>query len=141
MLGQNLIAVTNTYTDIYISNNVSQAQVLSRVITFPDIIFTAADLGLFDNNLTPIRSRRSFSFVNNDAINGFETLSGPGVIVPPVIISLSNIGPYFSTRGDSGQEDAFENFVWATFDASTNEPVVFPVGTRIRDIERMVLGQ
>lgn len=140
VFGQNLITMTNSYTDVYISNNVAQAQVLSRVINFPDIIFTAADLGV-TGNLTPVRAARSFNFVNNDAINGFETLSGPGVIVPPVVISLSNVGPYFSNTGDTSQEDGFRSLIWASFDGSTNEPIIFPVGTRVRDIERLVLGR
>jgi hypothetical protein len=34
---------------------------------------------------------------------------------------------------------AFRVNFWASFDGSTNEPVVYPFGTSIQDVERIVL--
>ena len=49
---------------------------------------------------------------------------------------LQNIWPFFLSEAN-----AFTiPFLWGSFDGSTNEPVVYPIGTSIQQIEAQVLG-
>jgi len=137
------ITTTNKYTDYYVSNSVMRSQSVQRVLTAPDILFQAEDLGSYDDIATPIFWTRSDTagWVNNDAINGQAALDGPGVISPQVVISYSKIGPYFLNVAPNfvTEENSFQGASWANFDGSTNDPVVFPVGTTIQELEQQVL--
>ena len=74
-------------------------------------------------------------------------LNGPGVINGPIVLSFNKLGPYFYNAGPfpGGQTfldqlSSFPGFVWGSFDGTTNDPVVYPIGTSIQDLERRVLG-
>src|SRR5204863_4403786 len=123
-------------------------QATQRILTQPDILFTAEDLFDFQNG-APFLLVRSFAaapnFINNDAINGVPALDGPGVISPvsaprPINISFNKLGPFIFNQGPfpdgTGFLDELNNtgqgFVWGSFDGTTNDPVVYPIGTSIQ---------
>ncbi len=147
----NFITITNQYQDTYISNNVAYTQTTQRILTQPDILFTAEDLGL-DAGGNPIIMRRTFAgapvWINNSAINGQAALAGPGVINGQIVLSFSKLGPYIFNAGpfEDGQVflDEFNSFgsgfIWGSFDGTTNAPIVYPSGTSIMELEQYVLG-
>jgi hypothetical protein len=76
---------------------------------------------------------------------------GPGIIQDgSITFSTSglNNGLFGSliTPVDAWFRDGTPNFlasplIWAAFDGSTNDPVVFPQGIDFKEIERLVLGR
>lgn len=146
----NFITLTNQYQDTYISNNVAYTQTTQRVLTQPDILFTAEDLGLTADG-SPIFVTRTFAgapvWVNNSALNGQAPLAGPGVINGQVVLAFSKLGPHYYNAGpyEDGQVflDEFNSgtgFIWGSFDGTTNAPIVYPSGTSIMELEQYVLG-
>jgi hypothetical protein len=137
------VATTNFYTDYYVSNSVLRGQSVARAILQPDILFLAEDLGLAEGYYpNTIRRTVTAGWGNNAAINGQAAWAGPGQITPQVRISYNNIGPFIiNTTG--GFLDEYNNagigFVWGSYDGTTNEPVVFPNGSSIGELEQQIL--
>ncbi len=132
-----------TYADSYLTNGTIRQQLVQRTVTQPDILFTAADLGVDAQSGYPILYNRTMTFQNNSALNSLatqNTLGGPGNIVAPVQISFSKIGPFLTSSPEAREEIAFRGLAWGSFDASTNAPTLFPLGTSIQDLERIVLN-
>lgn len=144
----NFLTVTNTYTDTYVVDSSLQTQTTQRILTQPDILFAAADLGIYVDG-TPILATRSANWVNNNLLNGQSTLAGPGQINPEVVITFSSLGPfimnlnpYFNDEADPDNMD-YRNYpwgIWGSFDGTTNPPVIYPNGTSIGDLEQQVFG-
>jgi hypothetical protein len=133
------------YQDRFVSNSVVRSQSVQRVVTVPDIIFSAADLGVDAGGLPFFFVRSDTSnWANNNALNtppGTLAHAGPGVVQGPVNITFSNIGPWYYTVNDgSGQPNAISGFVWGSFDGTTNPPIAYPRRISIQDLERQVLG-
>lgn len=135
--------ITNTYTDMFVTNSLIVTQSVRRILTQPDILFSAEDIGL-DAGGNPLAIRRTTTagWVNNNAINGQAALAGPGVIPPQVIITFNKVGPFFYNANPFFIDEAnsFPGFVWGSFDGTTNPPVVFPSGISIQDLENQVLN-
>ncbi len=135
----NWVPVTNRFRDSYITNFTLRTQQLERTLAQPDILFSAYDLG-------PTPAGDQFIFVNGiplvsqDTLNGTTTLGGPGLIQPPFTMSFSKVGQYLLNIGDGGEIDALPNLFWGSYDGTTAEPVVYPSGASIRDLERLVLS-
>lgn len=149
ILGQFVSPVISSYEDTIITNGIPVTQTLQRIITTPDILFTAADL-MVGGQIPGIMVARNETFTNNVAINQqtrdpFGVInSGPGTINPGVIITFNNAGPINFNIADSpflSEENPGAVWpIWGSFDGTTNAPVVYPLGTSIEDIERQVLG-
>jgi hypothetical protein len=133
------IIFTNYYKDTYVTNGHKVKQTVQRVLVQPDIIFGAADMDISRLSRTGLTN-----WVNNAATNAQVVLAGPGVIQPPIFISFNNTGPlfvnWFDTPSYLDEQTAYFNFAWGSFDGSTNEPVVYPVGYTIQELEMRVLG-
>lgn len=129
--------VTNRYVDTFVTNGIASTQVLDRVLPAPDFLFAAADLGV-DAAGEPIFATRSLAFSNNDAINGIAGNDGPGTIAVGSIFTFSKLGQSLLNIGGGGEIDALQVIWWGTYDGTTNEPVVYPVGTSIRQIEQII---
>lgn len=137
---------TNRYTEsiIAVTTNNTQRTVnqrVTRLLTTPDILFVAADLTDVDTSSSPWD--RIDVATSNDAINGQATLDGPGQFAGTLTITFNKVGPAFLNSAPSflGQASGTANdIIWGAFDGSTNDPVVFPDGTSIRDVERIVFG-
>lgn len=133
------IPSTNRYTDTFVTNGVVREQRVQRVVTQPDILFGAADLGVSANGIPFIYSR-SISFQNNDAINGNTALDGPGQVIPQVQITFAKIAHHFINIPEGGEAQGVRGFVWGHYDSSTNAPIIFPKGSSIKELEAQVLG-
>ncbi len=132
---QQFTALTNVFIDTYYTNGRPRQQTLQRVITRPDILFRARDVGAEYHCVIFAPERFSYGFVphlwavsdtsrwiNHDDINGSSTIGGPGVIPPGATIDFGTPGRYVGLGRPS---IAWPMYHWASFDRSTNPPVVF----------------
>jgi hypothetical protein len=145
---------TNSWTDTIITNGRAFSQSLSRAQLIPDILFDASDLEGSDNNggAILVDGITFQTWVNNEAVNGLQGGGdlGPGVIQPSfgpptvaLVFTFNSVGPIFVNGpfpNFLSEVEAGRSFIWGSFDGSTNEPVVYPVGTSIQQIEAQVLG-
>jgi hypothetical protein len=151
LLGQFFKPITNTYTDMVISNNRPVLQSVQRVITQPDIVFTVGDAGLV-LNLVPnlyLRTVADGVWQNNGPINGAAPLGGvprggPGVIPPQVTIMFSDQLPYilnFSPDFLTGPGGFSDSGVWGSFDENTEIPIIYPafLNLTLQDLKRRAL--
>jgi hypothetical protein len=95
--------------------------------------------------------------LNFDQANVLPNLAGPGTIVPPTTITFDKVGPVFfnsygditngtpyfteTPGGDVADSYYTEYFVWASYDGSTNDPVLYPNGTSLANLQNQVLIQ
>jgi len=120
-------AITNQYMDSFLTNNAIQQQTLQRVITQPDILFTAQDLGLSYY----ITESDTSTWVNN----GSPGSEGPGVIQPPIAMNFNRLGPnlvHYSGTDYSSSNLQVWNPTWGSYDTNTTPPLVYsgnPAGT------------
>ena len=114
------VPITLCYEDSYLTDSTLQHQMLEREVNKPDILFTAESLGF---------NQYSRTGTSNWVNNGAPLQNGPGVIQPPVTINFGRFGPYVFHNDSvySGPADFdVQTQGWASFDVSTNEPVVYP---------------
>ena len=143
LLGQFFQPITNTYREVLIVNSKAVNQTFQRVITTPDVLFSAADIlpgPSADNTLVERFSRD----VNFDQGNVGSGLAGPGVINPSSTITYNKVGPVFLNVGTGSLSLSSANgdgFIWGSFDESTNDPVVYPDGTSLANLANQVLVQ
>jgi hypothetical protein len=130
------LPVVVSYPELVISNGVVISQIVVRTNTVPDFQISAGDLGVVDEVPVPAEVT-NLSFVNN-GINLTANAEGPGNIEPQFVFRLSKIGLHNLHSGNTDEQDAFRGYIWSTFDGSTNLPTVFPVGTRISDLEAVI---
>ena len=136
LLGQFFAPVTTRYTDTVITNSRVVRQSLQRVLTQPDLLIVAEDLGLAAN-FVPFHAARTATaaWQNNDALNGNDgsvgdALGGPGVITPQIRLFFSDQLPYWlNSLPDFGQgpELSLSSAVWGSFDENTEVPVIYPL--------------
>lgn len=149
------LPVTNHYVDTYINstNGHVVSQRVQRVLSQPDILFVAGDLGTFGISGQPVLLTRTdtttwanLGNTNNLPSAGVEH-DGPGVIEPAangsVVIAFSNVGPFiintFPGAIDQANQAGFFGG-WAAFDGTTNAPFVFPNGASIQQLEQRILS-
>ncbi|MCX8156246.1 MAG: hypothetical protein N3J91_07355 [Verrucomicrobiae bacterium] len=139
LLGQQLVPYTHYYTDLVITNYVAYPQYVARTVTTPDILFTAADLGVSAGVPAPVLIDRTVTFTSNDALNGSTVQAGPGTLSGPAAISFTTLLPAFLNDDTFFDEaSASRTGVWGAFDGTTNAPVVFPSILSIQYIEQQV---
>lgn len=149
VIGAFFTPITNIYVDTFMSNGVVRSQKVQRVLTVPDVLFTAADLNGPDSPpgipIGTLARTTTAGWQNDDALGGRAAAhSGPGTIVPSVQITYNNVG--FITvdvvPGVLGP-DVVPWFLWGAFDGSTNDPVVFSQGGNVtlQQVEQLRLGR
>jgi hypothetical protein len=96
--------------------------------------------------------------LNFDQANVLPGLAGPGTITTPTTITYDKVGPvYFNNSifaamdgspyfnqtpgGIDTNEYYLEYFVWASYDGTTNAPVVYPNGTSLDNLGNMLQVQ
>ena len=144
---------TNSYSAVYITNRFGVPTVVTnefrQINTLPDILIRAADLGVNVPIGTPVLGERSINLVSNAAINSTDPtgVGGPGNIFGPTVFSYSNTGPFLlnTLPGIATEESAYQGifgqgFVWASFDGSTNPPVVYPRDITLEDVTLLING-
>ncbi|MGA3266627.1 MAG: Ig domain-containing protein [Verrucomicrobiota bacterium] len=142
LLGRFFEPITNTYTMVMVTNSQPVTHTFQRVVATPDFLFTAADLGAS----APVPVPELFSRnVNFDQANIGVGLAGPGTINPTTTITYNKIGTSYINLGpyylNGPLAYTVPNWIWASFDGSTNDPVVYPDGTSLANLASDVLIQ
>jgi hypothetical protein len=161
LLGRVFVPITNRWVDQFITNGQVTVQPVQRVITQPDIVFTAERLGLDDNFFPFLFSRTTTAnWQNNDAINGIdvEVDGGPGVIQPPIVMRFTDQLPfYFNTTatfffsnggiviGSGGlptETNHVQSVLWGSFDETSTPPIIYPQygNITLQDLRRFAVG-
>jgi hypothetical protein len=144
LIGQFFQPVTNFYTMNVVTNSQLATQTFQRVVTAPDIVMNA-DNFIAGNTFNGTVSRN----INFNVGNVLPGLAGPGVINSPVTFNYNKIGAAF---GNGALEDystvlflsqltQYGTTAWASFDGSTNVPVLYPNGTSIQNLANQLLVQ
>jgi len=123
------LPMTNQFTDTYITNSVLMHQQVARMISQPDFLFSArAFTGKF--SCPDVSRTGTANWINNAALNGNLSGAGPGVIQPPITIAYNMAGTQFWHDNSMSDQSVYdETFLWATFDSSTNVPIVYPMSS------------
>ncbi|PWU12316.1 MAG: hypothetical protein C5B50_21730 [Verrucomicrobia bacterium] len=137
LLGRFFSPITNYYTLTELTNNQFVDRTVFRVVTQPDVNFTAADLAApFPEIVTVARTAPNF---DSTATPPGEV--GPGTIEGPVTFAFNKVGPTFINGTYPvflDEEGAIQDFIWASFDGSANDPITYPVGTSITNLLNQV---
>jgi hypothetical protein len=131
------------YTERVQALGVTRSQDVERVLTRPDILFGANDVGVTDLG-TPITYSRSIDYINNSEISGIigETSGGPGNMGVTSNVIFNRVGPYTRHTRFTTEETGIDGFMWGSFDGTTNAPVVYPAGrVDLRELERILTGR
>lgn len=140
LLGRFFYPITNDYTSYIITNNTLFPQKVRRVIAEPDYLFSAQD-----NGISPyIIQYVSADLFDSD--NAPATLNGPGRLRTPVEFRFNKAAPIYWNHpsffpGSLDEQSQQTLVIWASFDGSTNAPVIYPNGTTVQDLENQVLIQ
>jgi hypothetical protein len=133
---------TNDYTLYSLTNGTVVPEHIRRIVTQPDFLYSGTDLG----------GRAGFVFARNLNFNQANTptnAAGPGTIETPTQLLFNDTTPiYFNAfllaganfLGEPTEASQIVTLIWASFDGSTNEPVVYPDSVSISDLENMLLG-
>jgi hypothetical protein len=146
--------ITNEYIMHAVTNSTVVPRRVSRVVTRPDILFSAADLAVGPAVYPPtvFAVQRNINFNQANIAPGIPPLAGPGTIetgggLPQVAFVYNNSGPIF-LNGGLIDTNAFlteltqvEDFIWGNFDGTTNPPVIFPTDVSIQGLEAQMLTQ
>lgn len=149
LLNRYYFPVTNYYSLYAVTNNQLVRQQFTRVVTAPDVLFSAEERMVPDNAWLGVgfRTIPVYTQATNANPNPGNIL-GSGTIHSPIVIEFNKVGPtlinlYSPFLPDSGltEASAFTNIIWGSFDGGTNDPIVYPTGTSITDLENQVLLQ
>jgi hypothetical protein len=144
LLGRFWAPITNSYWANSVSNNIIMPQYIQRVVTTPDYVFSAGDLVGPPANFTVARSVPVW---NTNAIFSPAGIGvyGPGTIepVPATSFTFNKVGPlnYNFTPSFMDEATATIDFTWASYDGSTNAPIIYPTGASVFNLESQVLLQ
>lgn len=141
--------VTNTYSMVMVSNNGAMfRQTFQRIVVQPDILLSAFDdiaANTFDGTVT----RSAPTFETGDVPPG---ASGPGTIDGQVDFDFNKVGTAWwngpfpdansivtGPQSPVNQTTGLPALMWASFDGSTNPPVVYPTGASIQELENQMV--
>jgi hypothetical protein len=129
------------------TNNTAVSDTFQRVITRPDILLAAADLTSVPSSAGYFDFPIARTFPNFNATRALAGLAGPGTIDPgaQVQITYNDVGPDFINFGFEffipTEQGQFTNFVWGSFDGTTNAPVVYPSTLSLIQLQNQLLMQ
>jgi hypothetical protein len=145
---------TNYYTMVFFNPTNSQlyTQTFQRVVTRPDILLSAQDwaVGPGGNNFNGTVVRN----INFELGNALPGLAGPGVIDGQSQFVYNKVGGIYENGGwpntnsyvdwigtisTVNESTAVRVLQWASFDASTNAPILYPNGTSIENYENQIV--
>lgn len=143
LLGRFFNPFTNYYTLTVVTNNKASKMRVQRPVTAPDFIFFAQDMvgGPAEDSFSAIT--RNISFSTNGAAY-YSGLAGPGTIDSPTAITVNKAGEVFYNYALNvyswylAETNASVIWRWASFDGTTNAPVVYPNGATIQSLENML---
>jgi hypothetical protein len=143
--------LTNIYSMVWFNptNHTYSSQVFQRIVARPDILFRATDLASPNAPQIGVTyGLRNLNFDQNNVLNG---LAGPGIINPSTTITYNEVGDIYGNGSlaenligtnaflSQFSQSGFGLLAWASFDASTNDPVVYPNDTSIQNIENQLI--
>jgi hypothetical protein len=138
LLGTAFAPITYHYTIPFVTNSRLSQLKVTRTISAPDIIFTAADLVNSEALPNYATLTRSGSFIPS----GYVSPGGgvvPSTINPPMLIVLDNVGPVYYNENphfiSSLDYLEYPIFNWGSFDGSTNPPILYPNGSSLAELE------
>jgi hypothetical protein len=138
-LGTAFLTNTAHFTIPVLTNGQVSSLPVTRTIPAPDIIFTAADLALPSVPPSDIPFARTVTFVTTTVPVSPGGGVLPSVIAPQFVVTFSKVGPIYFNEDfyflSQNQILAYPNFIWGSFDGSTNAPIVFPIGSSITTLE------
>jgi hypothetical protein len=128
-----------------VTNSTNWVQTFQRVATVPDFLFTAQDMMPGPAQPMDQGSQSTRSIQYNQA-NRLPGLAGPGIINLPTQITFNKSGPIFYNVVTNNlwymdERTATRLAMWASFDDSTNAPVLYPNGTSLASVESQMLMQ
>jgi hypothetical protein len=142
LLGPAFTPITYHYTIPSVTNSRLSHLSVTRTITAPDILFTAAYLISNGPPITDFELVKTGTFVATTYVSPGGGVT-PSTINPPELIILNNAGtvyfdynPYFLDYLDYAEYPVFN---WGSFDGSTNPPIVYPFGSSLAALEAQVL--
>ncbi len=157
LLSQFFQPITNTITMMSVTNSQLVRLTFQRVVTAPNVLFSAADLATGpSSNPHPVVFTLSETVPVFDQANILPALAGPGIINPPTEFAFDKVGPvyynytglmdgtpYFTETPGIDASDLYYGFyfLWASYDGTTNDPVVYPNGMSIQNLENNILVQ
>ncbi len=142
LLGQYFTPVTNYYTMTVISNSQPVTEYYERIVTKPDFLISAKDLtgGPGTIPVDPFAPRN----INFDQSTILAGLAGPGIIYPSTTFTM-NKSPEVILNQSTAFLTQFTNiengYIWGSFDGSTNDPVIYPSGTSLVNLENLAVMQ
>lgn len=143
LLNRFIYPVTNTYSFNVVTNNTLYTQAVRRVIDAPDIVFSAADIVSPPTTFPIVVSTVAREVPRWDQTEAGPGLIGPGIINPPVTFTFNKVGPIRDNANPFFNDEtlAVLDFIWGSFDGTTNFPVIYPNGTDIYALESQILMQ
>jgi hypothetical protein len=147
LLGSGFTPLTYSYTIPIVTNNRLETLRLSRTITQPDIIFAAGDLSVVPFAVTPDNYPnayiRTYGFIASTLVSSSTNPVISSVITPQEIITFNNGAPaYFNASPsflDSQYFIIYPTLQWASFNGTTNAPIIFPNSKSIAALMQQVL--
>lgn len=144
LLGNFFIGLTNNFSVQIVTNGALVTQTFSRAVLQPDLVFRAGNLDVDVGG--PTWNIIQTTDPNFTSVVTDQWLNGPGSLVVgssagSISITVQKIGPLFSASFPNFINEATLTplFRWGSFDGTTNEPVVYPSGASIKELERLVL--
>lgn len=139
LLSQFFVGFTNGFSSTLITNGTALSQAFGRPVLVPDIIFSADNLDVTVDGGYTVYGTSGPGFSNGGTGPGTIDLGG-GV---PLNYVFNKIGAAFAAGSPSFLSEAslIPELRWGSYDGTTNQPVAYPSGTSIRDLESLVLGQ
>jgi hypothetical protein len=138
-------AIVSQYTNFVFnpSSGKYEARVFRRTVTTPDIVISATDFSSGPNGdlFVGTVARTTPNYETAYILNG---LSGPGIIDGQTIFTFNKAGPTFWNGpfpDTNGMTDVVNEMTqlpalqWASFDGTTNDPILIPNGTSIQELE------
>ena len=153
LIGQFIPPITNYYNMVLynFTNHLWESHPIVRVVTQPDILLTAQDYANGPAGVNYVGTvLRTINFNSSQIVGG---LHGPGTIEAPSVITYQRVGsvfqqdfPFTDTHAwidpsEVNETTQYPLLQWASFDGSTNPPVVFPNGTSLENLENQVTVQ
>jgi hypothetical protein len=141
--------ITNSYPMVWFNPTNSQLGVrrFQRVITAPDFLFTASDQVAANDFVSTVS--RNINFETGQVL---PQEAGPGVIDGETVFNFNKVGtpfwngPFVDTNSfvngqvsGVNQATAVPSVLWASFDGTTNTPIVYPTGASIQELESQMI--
>jgi hypothetical protein len=126
------VSITNNYTDTYVTNNMFHHQSVQRIISEPDILFSAADLVLANYGYERTDTSRWW---NSAAYNAQTNQTGPGVIVPPIKVTFDRRGTVVQTYDQYPDSPFVYAPKWSSIDLSS--VTVYPQGPTFQGADQL----